>query len=293
MFYDCVNAISLKSYVAIGDSLTEGLGDESVKTAQGHGGWADRLAALIAEDSNHKLKYANLALRGCSTKKIMTQGELALSLRPELVTIMPGANDLMFVERRIVEIENSLDSLISRLLAQGTQVILLNVVDPSHVALASVLRSRSKIMSQMINRVAARHSVKTIDLNSLTVFQNLGMWSDDLAHFSAEGHKLIANLVAESLGLKSRWNLKSVAELEHPLPNLTAKLNWLIAEAIPFLFRRMRGRTSGDDLSAKYDSLKRVRDFPELWPLEMQKVPLEKLQEEHLVSEMGLEPTPA
>ena len=52
----------IRSFVAIGDSFTEGVGDElpdgSVR------GWADFLAAGLATSQGEPVRYANLAIRG-------------------------------------------------------------------------------------------------------------------------------------------------------------------------------------------------------------------------------------
>ena len=83
-------------YVAIGDSFTEGLGDElpdgSVR------GWADRVAAGLAVASGAPVEYANLAIRGRLLEPIVTeQLDAALSLTPPptLMTLNGGGNDMM------------------------------------------------------------------------------------------------------------------------------------------------------------------------------------------------------
>lgn len=48
--------------VAIGDSFTEGVGDEYPDGTPR--GWADRLAEQLAENRGEPVHYANLAIRG-------------------------------------------------------------------------------------------------------------------------------------------------------------------------------------------------------------------------------------
>src|SRR5512140_305905 len=81
-------------YVAIGDSSTEGLDDPDGRG--GYRGWADRLAAHVAAAQSSPLLYANLAIRGRSTRRIRDeQLEPALALRPDLVTLFSGTNDVI------------------------------------------------------------------------------------------------------------------------------------------------------------------------------------------------------
>src|SRR5688572_7835429 len=80
-------------YVAIGDSSTEGLDDPD--GLGGYRGWADRLAEHIATHQGG-IEYANLAIRGKSTAQIMDeQLPAALALKPNLVTVLSGMNDIL------------------------------------------------------------------------------------------------------------------------------------------------------------------------------------------------------
>ena len=80
-------------YVAIGDSSTEGLNDPDGNG--GYRGWSRRLASRIA-DAQGGLMYANFGVRGLTTHEILDQQlEPAASMRPDLVTIFSGTNDVL------------------------------------------------------------------------------------------------------------------------------------------------------------------------------------------------------
>src|SRR5262245_21538294 len=91
-------------YVAIGDSTTEGLDDPDGRG--GYIGWADRLAGHVAR-AQGGLLYANLAVRGLRARSIRTtQLEAALALKPDLVTVVVGMNDLIhpgFDQPQVIE----------------------------------------------------------------------------------------------------------------------------------------------------------------------------------------------
>ena len=86
-------------YVAIGDSSTEGLDDPAGDG--GFRGWANRLAEQIEasqlrETGRGGLLYANLGVRGRKTREIRDQQLApALALRPDLVTLFSGTNDMV------------------------------------------------------------------------------------------------------------------------------------------------------------------------------------------------------
>ena len=81
-------------YVAIGDSFTEGVGDElpdgSVR------GWADLVAKGWADGTGRPIEYANLAIRGKLIWPIVDeQLERALALRPTHGSFNGGGNDML------------------------------------------------------------------------------------------------------------------------------------------------------------------------------------------------------
>ena len=83
-------------YVAIGDSSTEGLDDPDGRG--GYHGWANRLATRVASAQSSPLLYANLAIRGRSTRRIRDeQLGPAVAMRPDLVTLFTGTNDVAFL----------------------------------------------------------------------------------------------------------------------------------------------------------------------------------------------------
>lgn len=81
-------------YVAIGDSLSEGIGDEPWPNGTPRG-WTDRLAELLAGHLGG-VEYANLAVRGLRAHEVLaTQVEPALAMAPDVVTLTAGMNDLL------------------------------------------------------------------------------------------------------------------------------------------------------------------------------------------------------
>ena len=70
-----------RTFVALGDSFTEGLEDD-LGPAGRHLGWADRVAAALATREGG-LRYANLAVRGRLLDQVVAeQVPAALALRP-------------------------------------------------------------------------------------------------------------------------------------------------------------------------------------------------------------------
>src|SRR6476661_680313 len=83
-------------YVALGDSFTEGLGDPEPRSPGGLRGWADRVAEELST-AHQDFAYANLAISGKLLHQILEeQVGPALDLKPDLITLNAGGNDLLF-----------------------------------------------------------------------------------------------------------------------------------------------------------------------------------------------------
>jgi phosphatidylinositol alpha 1,6-mannosyltransferase len=84
------------SYVALGDSFTAGTGCGPGEA------WADRIAAGLAHDGA-PLTYSNLAVDGATSADVLMQLDNAVELRPELATVICGANDVLLTVRPDLE----------------------------------------------------------------------------------------------------------------------------------------------------------------------------------------------
>ena len=81
--------MQIGSFVALGDSFTEGLDDPRADQA-GYLGWADRFAQRLAVEQPG-LRYANLAVRGKLLGQVATQQvPLAIAMAPDLVSLAAG-----------------------------------------------------------------------------------------------------------------------------------------------------------------------------------------------------------
>lgn len=247
-----------RSYVALGDSLTEGLGDFDFEVSRFGCGWADRLAELFARvafESGENFDYANLSLRGSSLYEILTaQLEDALALQPDLVTIFAGSNDFMRSKKSHPEMRALLRGAVERLHATGAHVLLVNTVNPVHLGLFKPLSHKARDMSALINDVAAEYQVPVLDLFAMREFENLEFWCDDMVHFSGHGHIRIANRAAQLLGLDQGFEEADPADMKKPDRSPAAVFRWSIEHVLPYLVRRIRRRSSGDGLEPKHDS---------------------------------------
>jgi lysophospholipase L1-like esterase len=248
-----------RSYVAIGDSLSEGLGDFEFDIKRERAGWTDRLAALLAkqaETNGHEFHYANLAIRGSKLPEIMSkQLEAALSLKPDLVTVMAGANDLMKSYKKYPELERQLFEGIRKLQDAGCHVLVANTLNPLHLRVFKAMATRAVVMTNLIERTAAALNAPVLDVFRIDSLKELCFWAEDMVHFSGHGHARVANRAADVLELDYRHQEAAADEMTAPARGLYATLRWVVLHVLPFFSRKIRRVSSGNGIEPKYPRL--------------------------------------
>lgn len=248
-------------YVAIGDSSTEGLDDPD--GAGGFRGWANRLAERIAAVQD-ELLYANLAVRGRSTRQIReSQLEPALAMRPDLVTLFSGTNDV--VRRGFDPDRVALDvrEMHRALIGQGATLLTFTLPDLTPVMPAARwIAPRVELLNRILREVSAESGALLVDLASHPVATDPRLWSDDRLHANSLGHQRIAAALAQALGLPgtdSSWSLPlpptaPASSLQH----LTSEFRWARRHFMPWVWRHLHGRSSGDGRRPKRPELQRL-----------------------------------
>lgn len=239
-------------YVALGDSFTEGIGDPDPKSTGGNRGWADRVAEELAR-GQEDFAYANLAVRGRLLQQIVDQQvQPALALRPDLVTISAGGNDLLRPGGDPDLLAARLDDVVGTLSASGATVVLFTGPDVRETVL-NTIRAKTAIYNENLRTVAARHEAVIADMWALRQLMDPQMWSADRLHFSPLGHHTIAAMVLDTLAV--RHTLEPLQPKEHPVRTWRAAraedLVWAREYFVPWVLRRLRHRSSGDGVIAK------------------------------------------
>ena len=235
-------------YVALGDSLTEGLCDPGPDGALR--GWADRLAMLLSGRGG--LHYANLAVRSRRVRDVCGE-QLARTreLRPDLVSILIGANDLVKSHANVSALVAALETAVQTLRDDGADVILLTPFLPDRRA-AGLFTARFADFSSRLVGVAERTGAMLLDTDLHPVLSSRPNWGEDLVHLSSRGHRFLAYRVGEMLGVPHAETLGELDQVLHDV-DATTRATWWRSHALPWVWRRMRGRVAGDGLIAKHD----------------------------------------
>ncbi|MBO1266398.1 SGNH/GDSL hydrolase family protein [Arthrobacter sp. PO-11] len=239
-------------YVALGDSFTEGIGDPEQQSPGGHRGWADRVAEELSR-GHSDFAYANLAIRGRLLQQIVDeQIGPCLELKPDLVSISAGGNDLLRPGGDPDVLADKLDAAVQELSSGGATMVLFNGPDVASSVLGRI-RGRVAIYNENLRTVAGRHDAVVADMWSLRQLSDPQMWDEDRLHLSPLGHHTVAAMVLESLNVAHTLEPRS----PKPLPPRSWRearsedLVWAREYFVPWVIRRLRHRSSGDGISPK------------------------------------------
>jgi phosphatidylinositol alpha 1,6-mannosyltransferase len=240
-------------FVALGDSLTEGLCDASRMPSGEFRGWADRLAELLAHTGDGPFRYANLAIRSKRVHHLVAeQVPRALELRPDLVSVLIGANDLVGPRPVIADLVAQVEAAVRTLRAGGADVLLVTPFLPRRTAARVLFARRFAAYNSELRRIAAQTGAILLDLEATPAIGDLPLWADDRVHLRSSGHRFVAYRAAEALGVPDAEALGGLDEALHA-DDPVAPGSWVRRDALPWVWRRLRGRTAGDGRAAKHD----------------------------------------
>nr|WP_202459844.1 SGNH/GDSL hydrolase family protein [Streptomyces sp. SID1328] len=248
------NRTVIGSYVAVGDSFTEGVGDPGPDGA--FVGWADRLAVLLADRRPEgDFSYTNLAVRGKLLDQIAAdQVPRAAALAPDLVSICAGGNDIIRPGTDPDETAERFERAVAQLAAGAGTVLVATGFDTRGVPLLRHLRGKIATYNGHVRAIADRYNCPVLDLWSLKSVQDRRAWDGDRLHLSPEGHTRVALRAGQALGLE----IPADPEQEWPVlpPRGTLEIrrddvHWARTHLVPWIGRRLRGESSGDHVVAK------------------------------------------
>ncbi|GAA1130681.1 SGNH/GDSL hydrolase family protein [Arthrobacter flavus] len=252
-------------YIAIGDSLSEGVGDLPWPDGTPRG-WTDRLAGLLTV-GNGPVEYANLAVRGYKTNQIRDhQLGRALSFAPDLVTITAGMNDILRPRVDFHALQASLAELVAAFKESDTTVMFIPIPNLTGVSPAgSVIDSRRRRLNDIYQQLCEQMGVVPLASTDETVFEDSRAWAADRLHLAELGHERLALGAADALGLAgaSHWN--TALKGERPSRTLRTEAQWWWFYVLPWVSRRVRGRSSGDGRTAKLPTLSVVESMDKRW----------------------------
>ncbi|GAA4402770.1 SGNH/GDSL hydrolase family protein [Tsukamurella soli] len=244
-------------FVAMGDSFTEGVGDPDPTGTHEYRGWADRVAEVLATRADD-FGFANLGVRGKLLRQVIDE-QLAdtLAMRPDLVTVYAGANDLIRPQVDIDALVEEYDAMIAELAASGATVVLWTGADTHGGGIFGALRGRFAIYNELVREVAERRGCLLVDYWRMRDYRDARLWEFDRMHMSTAGHVRMAIEVLDVIGVRHAVTPVDLgpAPVLTPAEERAVKRRWRRDFAFPWVMRRVRGISTGDGRPPKYPDL--------------------------------------
>lgn len=244
--------------VALGDSISAGVGDV-VGPGCAHGpGWAAHLATLLGAR-----EFRNLARNGARSRDVVeAQLPPALALRPRLATVVVGGNDALRSDFSAAAIARDLTATVAALADVGAQVVLatlppIGLFELAPAPVRRVMRARVEAINAAVRRAAGPvgDGVVVVDVRAAVVAAGGRAWHVDRVHPSPFGHRTLAVAAAQALspspgsgpGMLGRgpddspWDdlLALLAPPPAP-PPVGERLAWFAFAGVPWAVRRGR-----------------------------------------------------
>lgn len=245
-------------FIVCGDSYSEGMTDEVVDGS--YRGWADRVADEMAKHSEN-FTYANLAIRGKLVNQVVEdqvpEAIKFITGKDTLISFHAGANDALRpgydAAKTIAQYQNA----VRELSKTGATILLFTVLeDTGNKGRGSeVWKKRFSEFNKAIREVAAEVGAIITDANDLDFFKDNRFLAFDRLHLNAEGHWRVSQGVLEVLNYPNDPAWKVPLPPAKPTPWLKARITgvlWFFVFALPWIIRRLQGKSSGDGRSAKY-----------------------------------------
>lgn len=261
-------------FIALGDSMTEGMNDDFIKGK--FRGWADRVADQMAASNainGDQFSYMNLAVRGKLVAQVVAE-QLPVALQyigndlpaeKILVSFHAGANDVLrpkYDPQRVIE---SYNEAVYKIKESGTSLMLFCVLEnfTKEGKTGTALAERFRFFNSNVKKISQEVGAILLDPNPEPFWNNKSFMSWDRLHMNSEGHYRAAQ------GVLAKLNLPHDEAFREPLLKVNQvrgvkkwieNFNWFFAFALPWIWRRIRGRSSGDGRSGKYLT-------PVRWPI--------------------------
>jgi lysophospholipase L1-like esterase len=238
-------------YVAIGDSFTEGVGDELPGGVVR--GWADLVAEGWAAGTGEPIDFANLAIRGKLIGPIVEeQLEPALALKPTHLSFNGGGNDILRPKADVDRIVALFGHVLRRCDEEGVRLILLSGADPTRqLPLGRVMKRRGDLLSRVVeqrlaDRVDIIRAYNWFDEELATP----RFWAEDRLHMNTRGHHRVAARTLDALGVPRPaewWDLPELTEASQ-----LRGAAYYRTHVAPWVKRRLTGTSSGDGREPKF-----------------------------------------
>jgi lysophospholipase L1-like esterase len=252
--------MSFQRFIVCGDSYSEGMTDEVVDGK--YRGWADRVADVMAQ-ANPDFTYVNLAIRGKLIRQVVEdQVPIALKYvtgRDTLVSFHAGANDALRPGFQADVVNELYKATVRAIADSGATVMLFTVLEKTgnKGKGSEIWEKRFSQFNTAVREVGAEVGAIVVDANEEHFLSDRRFLAFDRLHLNAIGHNRCAQAVLEKLNLPfdPAWRTPLPPAKKTPwIAEKAITVAWFFVFALPWILRRIQGKSSGDGRTPKYPS---------------------------------------
>jgi len=205
-------------------------------------------------------------VRGRRLDQILAeQVPVALRLRPDLVTLFGGGNDVL--QGRTAGLAADLDAVVGPLREVASTVVLFTLPDLwRRLPGMSRLRPRVNLLNDLIVATADRHDALLVDVRVDPWAEDIRLYGADRLHLGELGHRRVAGHLLTALEAPAtEWLAPLPAAVREPVWRAAVR-HWLwvrhhLTPAVHGLVRnKLVGRQPGDGFVPKHPELVRVTE---------------------------------
>jgi len=182
-------------------------------------------------------------VRGLVLQEII-DGQLApaLALKPDLIAMSGGGNDVVFRLGDPDKLAEKMDQAVGLLAEAGATVMLFAGPDWGGTPVLGQVRGRLAIYNEHLHTIGMRHHAVMIDLWCIPALRDARMWDRDRLHLSPLGHHVVAVAALDALAVPH--SLKPLQPRPVPSHGWTQAraedLIWARQYLFPWVLRRLR-----------------------------------------------------
>ena len=225
------------TFAILGDSAASGVGDSDNNGVTR--GWGYYLAKHFQDP----LVYINLSRPGAQSAEVLEdQLPKALIFKPDIAAVIVGGNDALRNGFDPNKLHQNLRATIAELKKSGSEVLLLQLHDPTQIVplprlLARVLSRRINAVNRVIHSVGREFNAQILLTRSIQDIYERKVWHVDRMHPSKYGHQLMATHFREIL-LRRNWRIDPITIEETPVTSKKSKVLWMLKNGTPWFFKR-------------------------------------------------------
>jgi lysophospholipase L1-like esterase len=225
------------TFAILGDSAASGVGDSDANGVTR--GWGYYLTKHFLDP----LVYVNLSRPGAQSGEVLeVQLPKALVHKPDIAAVIVGGNDALRNGFDPDRLHQNLRKTIAQLKEIGSEVLLLQLHDPTKIVplprlLGRVLQRRINAVNAVTHSLAREFNAQILATRSIDNIYDRHVWHIDRMHPSKYGHQLMAQHFRELL-LKKNWNIAPIAFEEAPKKSKKDSVMWMLRNGTPWFFKR-------------------------------------------------------